>query len=42
VSGETAAGAVQPMPDARRSGCRKADAGRHHAYAGRYIPDKMT
>ena len=29
----TAAGVAQPVPDARRSGCRKADAGNHHAYA---------
>nr|WP_260426884.1 hypothetical protein [Prevotella intermedia] len=28
-----AAGVAQPVPDARRSGCRKADAGNHHAYA---------
>lgn len=29
----TAASAVLPVPTARRSGCRKADAGNHHAYA---------
>lgn len=29
----TAAGVAQPVPDAQRSGCRKADAGNHHAYA---------
>ena len=36
MSGETATGAVRPVPAARRSGCRKADVGSLHAYAGRY------
>ena len=42
MSGETAAGAVRPVPAARRSGCRKSDVGTLHAYAGRYSPDRRT
>ena len=44
MSEETAAGAVRPVPDARRSGsgCRKSDVGSLHAYVGRYTPDRRT
>ena len=42
MSEETATGAVRPVPAARRSGCRKADVGSLHAYAGRYSPDRRT
>ena len=36
----TAAGVAQLVPDARRSGCRKADAGNHHAYAADKAQEK--
>ena len=42
MSGETAAGAVRPVPAAQRSGCRKADVGSHHTYAGRYTLVRRT
>ena len=42
MSGETAAGAVRPVPAARRSGCRKADVGSLHAYTGRYSLNRRT
>lgn len=42
MSGETATGAVRPVPAARRSGCRKSDVGSLHAYAGRYSLSRRT
>ena len=42
MSGETATGAVRPVPAARQSGCRKSDVGSLHAYACRYSPNRRT